>query len=125
METALNGVNNLNELNRLKSGLKESLVENNLNPYKGAVRKESTSGDSLSIGIMTPEKTQAILNRELADKLEQGFKEEGIDLKGLKAEDFTPQKVSDRIMNFVSARVLSEQDSDKQQELMQQARAGY
>ncbi len=70
METALNGVNNLNELNRLKSGLKESLVENNLNPYKGAVRKESTSGDSLSIGIMTPEKTQAILNRELADKLE-------------------------------------------------------
>ena len=124
METALNGVNNLNELNRLKSGLKESLVENNLNPYQGAVRKESTSDDSLSIGIMTPEKTQAILNRELADKLEQRFKEEGIDLKGLKAEDFTPQKVSDRIMNFVSARVLSEQDSEKQQELMQQARAG-
>ncbi len=27
-------------------------------------------------------------------------------------------------MNFVSARILSEQDSDKQQELMQQARAG-
>ncbi len=124
METALNGVNNLNELNRLKSSLKESLLENNLNPYKGIVRKESNFGDSLSIGIMSPEKTQAILNRELADKLEQRFKEEGIDLKGLKAEDFTPQKVSERIMNFVSGRVLSEQDSDKQLELMQQARAG-
>ena len=124
METALKGVNNLNELNSLTSDLNQSMLKNNLNPYKGAVRKESTSGDALSIGIMTPEKTQAILNRELADKLEQRFKEEGIDLKGLKAEDFTPQKVSERIMNFVSGRVLSEQDSEKQQELMQQARDG-
>ncbi len=124
METALTGVNNLNALNSLKSDLNQSLLKNNLSSYKGAVRKESDSGDSLSIGLMTPEKTQAILNRELADKLEQRFKEEGIDLKGLRAEDFTPQKVSDRIMNFVSGRVLSEQDSEKQQELMQQARAG-
>ncbi len=115
METTLSGVANGND----------RLLKNTLNPYQTTEKKSAlTTQDSLSIGIMTPKKTQAILNRELADKLEQRFKDEGIELKGLKAEDFTPQKVSDRIMSFVSGRILSEQDTKKQQQLMQQARDG-
>ncbi len=115
METTLSGVANVND----------RLLKNTIKPYQTTEKKSAlTRQDSLSIGILTPKKTQAILNRELADKLEQRFKDEGIELKGLKAEDFTPQKVSDRIMSFVSGRILSEQDSEKQQQLMQQAREG-
>ena len=84
----------------------------------------SKSTDEVSIGLLTPEKTQALLNRQIADKLEQRFKEEGVELKGLQAEDFTPEKVSERILGFVSGRILAEQDNDRQLELMEQARQG-
>jgi len=82
------------------------------------------TNDDVSIGVMTPEKTQALLNRQIADKLKERFGEEGIELKGLQAEDFTPEKVSERILGFVSGRILSEQDKDKQTDLMAQAREG-
>ena len=84
----------------------------------------SNLNDDVSIGILTPEKTQALLNRHIADKLKQRFADEGIELKGLQADDFTPEKVSERILGFVSGRILSEQDTDKQAALMAQAREG-
>ncbi len=102
------------------------LLSNNL-PQQTPKAKPSDNpaGDSVSIGILTPEKTQALLNREIASKLEKYFKdEEGIDLKTLNADDFTPEKVSERILGFVSGRILSEEDNDKQKELMSQARKG-
>ncbi|MCU7833256.1 MAG: DUF5610 domain-containing protein [gamma proteobacterium symbiont of Lucinoma myriamae] len=82
------------------------------------------SDDKVSIGLLTPEKTQALLNREIADKLQQRFKDEGIELKGLNADDFTPEKVSDRILSFVSGHILGESDNEKQNELMALAREG-
>lgn len=80
--------------------------------------------DAVDIGILTPEKTQALLNRQLADKLEARFKEEGVELKGLQASDFTPEKVSERILGFVSGRILAGEDKEQQSQLMQQAREG-
>lgn len=84
----------------------------------------SKSTDVSAIGLLTPEKTQAILNRQIADKLEQRFKAEGIELKGLQAEDFTPERVSERILGFVSPRILAGEDKEQQTELMAQARKG-
>lgn len=80
--------------------------------------------DEVSISMLTPEKTQALLNRQIAEKLKDRFAEEGIELKDLQAQDFTPEKVSERILSFVSGRILSEQDTDKQSQLMEQAREG-
>ena len=85
---------------------------------------KNNNSDSVSIGLLTPEKTQTILNRQLAEKLEQRLQAEGIQLEGLNPNDFTPEKVSERILGFVSGRVLSETEQDKQTELMQQARKG-
>ncbi len=110
-----------------------SNVLNKPQPLYSALRLQQNSvtnspasnlNDDVSIGILTPEKTQALLNRHIADKLKQRFADEGIELKGLQADDFTPEKVSERILGFVSGRILSEQDTDKQAALMAQAREG-
>ncbi|MCK5647597.1 MAG: DUF5610 domain-containing protein [Gammaproteobacteria bacterium] len=114
MYTALSAISTQNQL------LSNNLQQHNLTPKTPIAQAD----DKVSIGILTPEKTQALLNREIADKLEKYFKDEGIELKGLKADDFTPDKVSERILGFVSGRILSENDNDKQNELMQQARKG-
>ncbi len=73
---------------------------------------------------MDSRKTQALLNSQIAEKLEKRFGEECIKLQGLQAQDFTPEKVSERILGFVSGRILSEQDKGKQTTLMSQAREG-
>lgn len=107
--------------------VKELLTPNTLHGSKTASQLPSSKSgvaDAASIGLLTPGKTQVILNQQLAEKLQQRFKEEGIELNGLQAEDFSPEKVSERILGFVSSRVLSEQDQAKQAELMQQAREG-
>lgn len=96
-------------------------------PYSPVSRRqasESGSHDKAAIGLLTPEKTQALLNREIADKLQQRFKAEGVELKGLQAEDYTPEKVSERILGFVSPRILAGEDQQQQSELMAQARKG-
>ncbi len=114
MSIALSAVNNQN-----------LLLSNNLSRQNSKANSAlNKTVDNVSIGILTPEKTQALLNREIADKLQQRFKDEGIELKGLNADDFTPEKVSDRILSFVSGRILSADGSEKQNELMAQAREG-
>jgi len=114
METALSGITSQNKL------LARHLQKSNF------ITETSThhAGDKVSIGILTPEKTQALLTREIADKLEKYFTDEGIELKGLNAADFTPEKVSERILGFVSGRILSETDNEQQKKLMEQARKG-
>lgn len=114
MDTALSGISVQNQL------LAKNLYRHNLTPKTSIPQAD----DKVSIGMLTPEKTQALLNREIADKLEKYFQDEGIELKGLKADDFTPEKVSERILGFVSNRILSEDDNDKQKELMAKAREG-
>ncbi len=114
METTLSGIQTQNQL-LIRNFQKQT------NPPKLSPRH---TGDEVSIGTLTPDKIQALLNREIADKLKKYFDGEGIELKGLKAEDFTPEKVSDRILGFVSGRILSEDDSDEQKEMMAQARKG-
>lgn len=108
-------------MNTNLSGASELLNSINKNPvYSGIQPRQKTlinspvtkANDDVSIGILTPEKTQAILNKQLAEKLKERFGEEGIELQGLQAEDFTPKKVSERILGFVSGRILSEQDKD-------------
>ena len=99
-------------------------IQQGQKPASQSVSIKNNSSDSVSIGLLTPEKTQAILNRQLAEKLEQRLQAEGIQLEGLNPDDFTPEKVSERILGFVSGRVLSETDQGKQSELMQQARKG-
>lgn len=110
------------------SGISTSnqLLSNNLQQRTAGMKPANNqTGDSVSIGILTPEKTQALLNREIADKLEKYFKDEqGIDLKSLNGNDFTPEKVSERILGFVSGRILSAGDSEQQKDLMSQARKG-
>jgi hypothetical protein len=83
-----------------------------------------SADDKISLARLTPEKTQAILNRQIADRLEERFKSKGINLKGLQPEDFTPEKVSDRILGFVSGRVLAGEDQEKKQQLLDQAKEG-
>lgn len=114
MYAELSGISTQNQL------LSNNLQKHNLTPKTSILQAD----DKVSIGILTPEKTQALLNREIADKLEKYFEEEGIELKGLEADDFTPEKVSERILGFVSGHILSENDNDKQNELMAQARKG-
>ena len=114
MHTAVSGINTQNQL------LSNNIAKHNVLTKNPAHK----TGDKVSIGILTPEKTQALLNQEIADKLEQRFKDEGIELKGLNADDFTPEKVSDRILSFVSGHILGESDNEKQNELMAQAREG-
>ncbi|MCP3850410.1 MAG: hypothetical protein GY694_09260 [Gammaproteobacteria bacterium] len=114
METTLSGIQTQNQL--LTRNLQKQTDPPKLSPRH--------TGDEVSIGMLTPDKTQALLNREIADKLKKYFDGEGIELKGLNAEDFTPEKVSDRILGFVSGRILSEDDSDEQKEMMAQARKG-
>ncbi len=114
MDTALSGISVQNQL------LANNLYKHNLTSKTSIPQAD----DKVSIGMLTPEKTQALLNREIADKLEKYFQDEGIELKGLKADDFTPEKVSERILGFVSGRILSEDDSNKQNELMAKAREG-
>ncbi|MCW8929842.1 MAG: DUF5610 domain-containing protein [Gammaproteobacteria bacterium] len=114
METALSSINLQNQL------LANKLQKHNITPETSAHH----AGDKVSLGILTPEKTQALLNREIADKLEKYFEGEGIELKGLNHDDFTPEKVSERILGFVSGRILSESDNDEQKEMMEQARKG-
>ncbi len=116
-------------MNTVVSGLstQNQLLANNLqkHPHIASILKQrDNDNDKVSIGFLTPEKTQALLNHEIADKLKKFYKDEGIELKGLKADDFTPEKVSERILGFVSGRILSETDSDKQKELLEQARKG-
>ncbi len=111
----------LSAINVSKQLLTNNLLKQNL-PDKTVLFKPAA--DKVSIGILSPEKTQALLNREIADKLEKYFQGEGIELKGLNAADYTPEKVSERILGFVSGRILSEGDNDKQNELMAQARKG-
>ncbi|MCU7939947.1 MAG: DUF5610 domain-containing protein [gamma proteobacterium symbiont of Bathyaustriella thionipta] len=115
MQFALSGINTQNQL-----------LTNNLTRHNGLEKSplHKTGNNDVSIAILTPEKTQALLNREIADKLQERFKDEGIELKGLNADDFTPEKVSDRILSFVSAHVLGESDNEQQNELMAQAREG-
>ncbi|MCU7834165.1 MAG: DUF5610 domain-containing protein [gamma proteobacterium symbiont of Taylorina sp.] len=120
MSTPLTG--NIGLLNSLNKNLMYSGVRTKQNSVPGSVNAKAN--DNVSIGVLTPEKTQALLNRQIADKLKQRFGEEGIELKGLQAQDFTPEKVSERILGFVSGRILSEQDKDQQTELMAKAREG-
>lgn len=109
----------------LLNSINKNPIYSSNNPQQNViVNAPTTKTDDVAIGIMTPEKTQALLNHQIAEKLKQRFGEEGIELKGLQAGDYTPEKVSDRILSFVSGRVLSEQDKDKQAELMTQAREG-
>jgi len=120
MSTAVSGASEL-----LKSLNKDIFYSNMPTKQNNMISPSITkSGDDVSIGILTPEKTQALLNSQIAEKLKDRFGEEGIELQGLQAEDFTPEKVSERILGFVSGRILSEQDKDKQAELMSQAREG-
>ncbi len=116
-------------MNTVLSGLssQNQLLANNLQKHShttSTLKQQDNDNDKVSIGFLTPEKTQALLNHEIADKLKKFYKDEGIELKGLKADDFTPEKVSERILGFVSGRILSETDSDKQKELLEQARKG-
>ncbi len=114
MENALSSINSQNRL-----------LANNLQSHNHASKTLAHNAeDKVSIGVLTPEKTQALLNREIADKLEKYFDDEGIELKGLNGDDFTPEKVSERILGFVSGRILSESDTDEQKNLMAQARKG-
>ncbi len=114
MNTSLSGVAAQNQL------LANNLQKHHLTSHTPKHRDD----DKVSIGFLTPEKTQALLNHELADKLKKFYKDEGIELKGLKADDFTPEKVSERILGFVSGRILSETDNEKQKDLLEQARKG-
>lgn len=120
MSTAVSGASEL-----LRSLNKDTFYSNMHAKQNNTISPSITkSGGDVSIGILTPEKTQALLNSQIAEKLKERFGEEGIELQGLQAEDFTPEKVSERILGFVSGRILSEQDKDKQAELMSQAREG-
>ncbi len=114
MQASLSAITTKNQL------LTNNLAKANILPKSIA----SKASDDVSIGVLTPEKTQAILNREIADKLKERFKEEGIELKGLNADDYTPEKVSERILGFVSGRILAGGDNEQQNELLAQAREG-
>jgi len=78
----------------------------------------------LSSGVISPDMTQKILQKEIASKLEERFKMEGIELKGLNADDFTPDKVADRILSFVEAGVSRGADDEEKKELLEKARKG-
>jgi len=82
-----------------------------------------SSNDDFSRGLLTPEKTQAILNKQLAEKI-QAKLPEGIELNKLDPAEFTAQKVADRIFGFIEGRVNAEQDPEKRDELLSKAREG-
>jgi len=86
-----------------------------------------SSNDGFTLGSLTPEKTQELLNKQLnkqlAEKI-QGKLPDGIQLSKLDPQEFTPEKVADRIFSFIEGRVSAEQDPEKREELISKARAG-
>lgn len=79
----------------------------------------------LSSGIISPDMTQKILQKEIASKLEARFEMEGIELKELNANDFTPDKVAGRILSFIEAGVSRAGDDEEKKELLEKARQGF
>lgn len=89
-----------------------------------AMAKAKSARSNLGNGLLTAEKTQQILQQELANKLKARFDVEGIELKGLTPEDRTPEKVASNILNFVESAYSRIADSSKREKLMAQARKG-
>ncbi len=86
----------------------------------------SLSRSTLPTG-MTPSRTQVDAQSALANRLAErlGLKSGAL---GSKADDFTPDKVADRVLGFIGQRLQNEAaagaDSDKLESLMAQAREG-
>ncbi|MFK5893618.1 MAG: DUF5610 domain-containing protein [Pseudomonadota bacterium] len=78
----------------------------------------------LSSGILSVDQTQKILQQELASKLEERFQLEGIELKGLNADDFTPDKVAGRILSFIELGISRAGDDEEKTHMLEQAREG-
>ncbi len=110
----------VNKLNQ--SLLQENLLRKEQKKNTGFVASQATSG--LGSGVLSVDKTQQILQKEIIGKLEERLKAEGIDLKGLDANDYTPEKVSDRILSFVRAGVAMGENDEQRASLLQAARKG-
>ncbi len=94
-------------IDRISSQQTNATATNHVNippPHRQQEQVTSVAQD-LSTGILSVEKTQKILQHEVINKLHEKFKAAGVDLKGLDKNDFTPEKVSDRILSFVDAAV--------------------
>jgi len=104
-------------------GLQETQLLDSLKPNQTRVAKKQVP-DFGSGTILSAEKTQKILQHELATKLKQRFGEEGIELKGLDADAYTPEKVSDRILSFVESALARVPAGEERDKLMEEARKG-
>jgi hypothetical protein len=107
-------------------GMQNSLVSNRqaILDQQTAEKKVQQQGTESASGMLSADQTQKILQQEIASKLEARFEEEGIELKGLKAEDFTPEKVAGRILSFVELGVSRAGNDEEKQERLNQAREG-
>jgi len=110
-------------INKPGMGLQETQLLDSLKPNQTRVAKKQVP-DFGSGTILSAEKTQKILQHELATKLKQRFGEEGIELKGLDADAYTPEKVSDRILSFVESALARVPAGEERDKLMEEARKG-
>lgn len=110
-------------INKPGMGLQETQLLDSLRPNKNKTFSNKAQ-DAGSGNILSADKTQKILQHELATKLKERFGEEGIELKGLDANDFTPEKVSDRILGFVESALARVPAGEERDKLMEQARKG-
>ncbi|MFK5985418.1 MAG: DUF5610 domain-containing protein, partial [Pseudomonadota bacterium] len=102
----------------------DPLASRKLGAMGGQDKNSPLQGLDSSSGILSVDKTQKILQTELVGKLEERFKQEGIELKGLNSDDFTPDKVAGRILGFIEMGIARAGDDEEKQSLLEQAREG-
>jgi len=110
-------------INKPGMGLQETQLLDSLKQKQHKIAQKDTP-DFGGGAILSADKTQKILQHELATKLKERLGEEGIELKGLEPNDYTPEKVSDRILNFVESALARIHDGEERDKLMEQARKG-
>lgn len=116
------------------SGTEKFAISGNKNPYFGGlsnaqmipIRQKQIRSvqQDLAGGVLSVEKTQKILQHEMAQKLRERFQQEGISLEGLDPNAFTPERVAGRILGFVKGAYDGVNDSAEKQKILSQAREG-
>ncbi len=89
------------------------------------ITSSSRSDNPVSLDSTRPENTSRILNNAIIDSLRTRLAEQGIEFNSqATADDYTPEKVATRILDFVSAGLVNAGNDEQRAERLQQAREG-
>ena len=96
---------------------------------KGDVGQAEAPDDGLNIQPVTPKSSQQVLNQRILEALNREIASTGAPaVQSLDASEFTPQKVADRILNFINQAAtlanLNDPTGEAGKRVLEQGRAG-